>query len=427
MVTERPRQFQSLSIGVWVRAGTRHEAPSETGISHFLEHMMFKGTRKRSAAEIAESIDRVGGDFNAFTSREYTCFHVLTLARDLKLAADILSDVLLESRFDAGEIVSETKVILQEISMIEDNPEEYVHDLFFEKAFGSHPLGKPILGNQKTVSSFDRKAVVSYFRRRYSPRNMVISVCGDVGHGEVVTLLNRHFGQIRAQAPVSTSVSRLARSARSGVYSERVGPLTVRASGAKHVRRALEQTHFVLGFPGLPHRHPRRYAMHLLNTRLGGGMSSALFQEIRERKGLAYSVYSAHSPFSDCGLLTIYAGTAPEDASTCLDIAGRELVRLRKRPLDRGTLRSLKENIKGTLLLASDSVENRMMSNARDEMFLRGHVSVGEICEAVGAVTAREIQDLASALFDPRRMILVTIGPQRGSAGLQNDVARRLE
>ncbi len=422
MVTERLRQFQSLSIGVWVRAGTRYEAPSETGISHFLEHMMFKGTRSRTAAEIAGAIDRVGGDFNAFTSREYTCFHILTLSRDLKLAVNILSDVLLESRFDAGEIDSETRVILQEISMIEDNPEEYVHDIFFEKAFGSHPLGKAILGSQKTVSSFDRRAVVSYFQRRYSPKNMVISVCGDVRHEDVIARLERQFSNLGSRTPVQrSSCVKPFRNEFDERATARVLP------GVKHVRRALEQTHIVLGFSGLPYRHPQRYALHLLNTRLGGGMSSTLFQEIRERKGLAYSVYSAHSPFTDCGLLTVYAGTAPEDAATCLDITGRELVRLRRRTLDRGTLKSLKENIKGTLLLASDSVEGRMMSNARDEMFLRRRVSVDEICGAVDAVTAREIQDLASALFDPRRMILATTGPQRASSRLVNHLRRRLE
>lgn len=412
LVTESIPNFQSLSIGVWVAAGTRHEAKGEEGLSHFLEHMMFKGTSNRSALDIALAVDRVGGEFNAFTSREYTCFHLLLLARDLRLAADVMADVLLNSTFSNEEIERERKVILQEISMVEDNPEELVHDVFFEQAFGGHPLGKPILGDPKVIEKFDRATVVSYFRRHYSPKQIVLSVAGDVSHEDARRQLNRFFNRGRRKNwPVSTP-------RKFNMNRPKVHP------GISLLRRDLEQAHLIIGFPGLSHSDERRFAAFLLNTYLGGGMSSALFQEIREKRGLAYTIYSSLAPFSDAGLFSVYVGTSPDEVDTCLEIMGRELAKLRKTKLDSTVVDILKDNLKGTILLNSDSVENRMTSIAKNEMFFGRYLSMRDATKAIDRVTAAEIQLVARRLLKPEKLILSVMGPQKSGQGLKRRVLK---
>lgn len=422
LLVERVPGFQSLSVGVWVSAGTRHEAADESGISHFLEHMMFKGTERRSALDIAQAIDRVGGEFNAFTSREYTCFHILLLSRDLKLAVDIMTDVLLNSKFDADEIERERKVILQEIAMIEDNPEELIHDLFFEQAFGKHPLGKPILGDPETIKRLDRTTIVSYFRRHYAPERMIISVAGDVDPREVERFLNRYLKTDRPRATGRSGRGRgVGDPAREGRARPRVNP------GARTLKRGLEQTHIVAGFPCLPNDHPDRFAAVLLNVYLGGGMSSSLFQEIREKRGLAYSVYSSLAPFSDAGLFSVYVGTSPEEAGTCLDVAGREIAKLRNKALDAKALAILRENLKGTVLLNSDSVESRMTAIAKNEMFFGKYFSLKDTCRMIESVRAEDVLRVARRTFGPGRLILTVMGPRNGDkAGRPAGAARRI-
>lgn len=398
LVTERLPQFQSLSIGVWVDAGTRHEGPGEEGMSHFLEHMMFKGTKVRSALDIAQEVDRVGGEFNAFTTREYTCFHILLLSRDLRLAIDIMSDVLLNSRFAAEEIERERKVILQEISMVEDNPEELIHDIFFDQAFGGHPLGKPILGTRKTVSSFERDAVYSYFRRHYSPKQMIVSVAGDVEHAHVHRLFNKYLRKGLRGDHIAHEKANLDRP-----------PI---AAGHSMHKRELEQAHIVVGFPSVSNDHPDRFATFLLNTYLGGGMSSALFQEIREKRGLAYTVYSALAPFSDTGLFSVYVGTSPSEVGTCLDLMGKTLAKLRKEKLQKKHLDILKTNLKGAILLSSDSVENRMSSIAKNEMFFGKYIPMTAVARAIEKVTPSDIQRIARELFKPKQTILSVMSPK---------------
>lgn len=396
LVTENLPEFQSLAIGVWVTAGTRHEAPSEAGLSHFLEHMMFKGTEKRSALDIAQQIDRVGGEFNAFTSREYTCFHVLLLAQDYKLAAEILTDILLNSTFDEEEIERERKVILQEISMVEDNPEELAHDLFFEQAFGGHPLGKPILGNQKTLNKFNRAAVFSYFRRHYAPKQIVISVAGNVNHAAVRSSLNRY---LRPEY-IHTKPHK-----RYGLSQPKVHRST------KVIRRDLEQAHLLVGFPSVPYDHEDRFVAYLMSNYLGGGMSSTLFQEIREKRGLAYTVYCTNSAFSDVGVFTTYVATAPAEAKTCLEVTAREIAKLKESKLERKTLDILKQNLKSTILLNSDSVENRMTAIAKAQMFFGRYFPVDEIFTMIDAVTPERLQATARKLFRPDQTILTLMGP----------------
>ncbi len=399
LVTESLPYFQSLSIGVWVNAGTRHEAMGEEGLSHFLEHMMFKGTEKRSALDIAREVDRVGGEFNAFTSREYTCFHLLLLARDLGLACDVMSDVLLNSKFSAEEIERERKVILQEISMVEDNPEELIHDFFFDQAFGGHALGKPILGRPEIIAKFDRPTMVSYFRRHYSPGQIVISVAGDVSHEQARRHLNR------ALASGSKRLAHGAAHKKANLDTPKI------KAGSKILRRELEQAHVLIGFPGISVKDPDRFSAYLLNIYLGGGMSSALFQEIREKRGLAYTIYSSLQPFSDTGLFAVYMGTSPAEVPNCLDIMGRELARLRDTRLAKDVVDTLKDNLKGTILLNSDSVESRMTAIAKNQMFFGKYVPTKDVTREIERVTAGGIQRMARQILDRRKLILSVMGP----------------
>lgn len=399
LVTERLPHFQSLSIGVWVNAGTRHEHPNEAGMSHFLEHMMFKGTKNRSALDIAREVDRVGGEFNAFTSREYTCFHLLLLARDLELAADIMTDVLLNSNLAEAEIERERKVVLQELAMVEDNPEELVHDLFFDHALGGHPLGKPILGTRETISSFNRDSVRSYFRRHYCPSHMVVSVAGDVEHSSVKRLLNKYLKK---------GMHKFEYASRDKANMH----LPEFSSGLHSVRRDIEQSHVIVGFPGVSNVSNDRFSAFLLNTYLGGGMSSTLFQEIREKRGLAYTVYSALTPFSDSGIFSIYVGTSSSEVKNCLRLMSRELARLRKTKLKNKHLQILKDNLRGTILLNSDSVESRMSAIAKNEMFFGHYVPMNEVVRAIEKVTPDDIQRLARGLFMPQKAIVSVLGPK---------------
>lgn len=398
LVTESLSRFQSLAVGVWVKAGTRHEASEHAGLSHFLEHMMFKGTSNRSSLEIAQAIDEVGGDFNAFTAREYTCFHLLLLSKNLKLAVEILADVLLNSKFDPDELERERKVILQEILMVEDNPEELVHDLFLEKAFGDHPLGKNILGTQESVSSFDRETVYDYFKQHYTPSQMIIAVSGDVSHERVRFLLNNAFKKAKQSSPKKILK-------KNGMRKPKI------CSGSNVLGKTVEQAHLVVGFPGVTYQNPQRFAAFILNNFLGGGMSSSLFQEIREKRGLAYSIYSSLMPFSDSGLFSIYVGTSPKEIQTCLKIMGKELERLREKPLRKRELEIVKNNLKGTILLNSDSVENRMSAIAKSEMFFGNFFSAKQMCKDIDRVTEADVQRLAKNFFNPKKAIVMVMGP----------------
>ncbi|MGE4234278.1 MAG: M16 family metallopeptidase [Bacteriovoracia bacterium] len=397
LVTESLPQFQSLSIGVWVKAGSRHELPHEEGISHFLEHMMFKGTKSRSALQIAKEIDSVGGEFNAFTSREYTCFHLLLLSKDVGLAVDILSDVILNSKFDSTEVERERKVVLQEIAMTEDSPEELAHDLFFEKAFKDQTLGKPILGTRKSVASFTRKKVVDYFHQHYTPSRIVIAVAGNVSHEEVKRKLNRAF-QTKALRNKQKVFRELTQS---------------RAffTPIKHIeKRRMEQCHIVLGYPSVTQNSPQRFVAYLLSSYLGGGMSSSLFQEIREKRGLAYSVYSTVQPFSDCGVFLVYLATSSKDVGKSLRILDKEINRLIQKKITKEELYTLKENLKGTVLLNSDSTESRMTSIAKGEMFFKSYLTSRQICQLIDQTDVSGLQKMALKTFDPKRRSLVLYG-----------------
>jgi predicted Zn-dependent peptidase len=405
LVTERQPQFRSLSIGIWVKAGTRHERPSEAGVSHFLEHMLFKGTGTRSALDIAREVDRVGGEFNAFTAREYTCFHILLLGRDLGLAIDILSDILLDSKFDAEELERERRVILQEIAMVEENPEELAHDLFFERIYGgrgrsAHGLGKPILGTESSIRRMKRAEVVRYFRERYRPDQLIVAVAGDVSHEAVSRKLGaltrkRWPGRPEGKAPPNA-------------YA--VAPPALK-SGFWWSPRATEQVHLIWGVRGPSYSSNDRFAAFLLNVYLGGGMSSALFQEIREKNALAYSVYSSLTPFRDSGTFNVYAATGLAQVPLCLRLIEESVDKLQKEFLSDDELRVIQDNFKGTVLLSADSAESRMSSIARNEIFFGRYVPVEEICARIDEVTPESLRRVARKWMNGGRSVLA-LGPR---------------
>lgn len=403
-MTERAPGFESLSIGIWVKVGTRHEQSRIAGISHFLEHMLFKGTEKRTAHSIALEVDRVGGEFNAFTAREYTCFHILCLNRDIDLAMDILGDVLLNSQFDPEELERERKVILQEISMVEDNPEELLHDLYFEQVYGRQGLGRNILGSVNSIRKMKRRELIGFFRKHYRPDQLVVSVSGDVTHETVRKKLKP---LIRAKWPGRPTKSEL-RKARAEIHKTR----PKFKDGTWWVTRNTEQVHILWGVPG-PHYHSKdRFAALLLNTHVGGGMSSVLFQEIREKHGLAYSVYSTLSPFTDVGMFTIYAATGLNQVPLCLRLIDECMRKLCKDLLTDEELEGVKTNLKGSILLSADNVESRMSNIAKAQIVFGKYFSVPEVLKVIDQVTAHDIRRIARRLVSSKSRAIMCLGPK---------------
>lgn len=382
VLSEKVPGCHSVSLGVWVHNGSRHEPAEYNGISHFIEHMLFKGTERRSAQEIAREVDSVGGQLNGFTNREFSCYFVKILSDKLAMAVDLLGDLLCNSRFDLDDIEKERRVILQEIAMIEDNPEELIHDQFAHAFWSGHPLGKPVLGSRSTVALIDRQQMLNYLRSRYVGSNLCVVAAGGLEHEELVAL----------------SVAALGGIPEFGLEYEPVAPVISRH--IEVVQRPLEQTHLCLGVEGLPQNHDHRYAIYLLNTILGGNMSSRLFQKIREDLGLAYSVYSYHHNHSDSGALIIYAGTSPEDAPLTVRTVLRELRSLRCDAVSSEELRSAKEYLKGGMLLSMESMDNRMTRLAKNEIFLHNvGICLEESRDLIDAVTIELVQYLAESIF----------------------------
>ncbi len=406
LVTERLKEFRSLSVGIWARVGTRHEAPHEAGVSHYLEHMLFKGTGKRTALDIAKAVDRVGGEFNAFTAREYTCFHVLLLSRDVDLAVDILRDVLLDSKFDNAEVERERKVILQEIAMVDETPEELAHDVFFEQVFADDGLGRPILGTEASIKKMERKTMVDYFRRHYRPDQLVVSVSGNVSHQQVVKKLG---ALTRRNWPGRPEVKASAR--RAAPAKPRVKTPKMR-TGCWWITRPTEQVHMVWGVPGTKYASKDRFAAFLLNVYLGGGMSSSLFQEIREKNALAYTVYSSLSSYVDTGVFSIYAATGMNQVPLCLKLIEECVGKLQRELLSDEDLKTIKDNLKGTIQLGSDNVESRMSSIAKNEIFFGRYVPVDEVCRMIDAVKPDDIRRMARKLLASGERSVLLLGPK---------------
>ncbi|HZX35384.1 MAG TPA: pitrilysin family protein [Thermodesulfobacteriota bacterium] len=400
LITEEMPDAESASIGVWVKKGSRDETLLLGGVSHFIEHLLFKGTAKRTALDIAREIEGVGGVLNAFTGREYTCFYAKVLNKDISVAVELLSDILMNSLFDRNELEKERLVVLQEIKMVEDTPDDLIHDLFADAMWAGQAAGRPVLGSKKTVESFSRQTVVDYFKKNYRVDSIFITVAGGIKHKNVVKLLDKAFGGLKNRE------RGLGKGANSGKTSERA---PVACPGGKVVRRKLEQVHFCIGAPTVPQPHPDRHKLYLLNTILGGGMSSRLFQEVREKRGLAYSVYSYLNLMMDAGALVIYAGTSKEDFKKAVRLIMGECRKITS-SVSSKELKNAKEQLKGGMLLALDTSDSRMMKAARDEIYFGRVQSVREIVAAIDRVKARDVTDAAGNIFSPRNMTMVAVG-----------------
>ena len=393
IVSKKMPHARSVSMGVWVNVGARDESELESGLSHFIEHMIFKGTRKRSAFQIAKEFDAIGGHTNAFTAMETTCYHARVMDTHTDTMVEILSDIFINSAFDSAEIDKERPVILQEIGMVEDSPEEYVHVLSGYNFWGENPLGRSILGSPNNIIQFDAQMIKNFFQRLYQPERIVIAAAGKLDHNRLVDLVQPAFETIKP----------------GNGFPQRIPPQGCSVVDLSH--RDLEQMHICLNATGLSITDPRRYTFSLLNTILGGNMSSRLFQEVREKRGLAYSVYSFISSHGDTGMFGVYAGVAPRQAQETTRLVLDEINRLREKRVDPSELKGAIEYTKGGLMLASESIDNQMVRSAQNEIHFGCEIPLQKIIENVEAVTRDDILELANDLFHPRQMALTLLGP----------------
>jgi predicted Zn-dependent peptidase len=393
VLTEPMEHIHSVSVGIWLRAGSRHEPAELNGISHFIEHMVFKGTRRRSAQDIAREVDRVGGMLDAFTSKEMVCFNTRVLGAHLAKTFDVLADLALEPKFAEEDIAREQSVVLEEIRMTQDNPEDLVHELFTQNFWTSNALGKPILGTPETVSAFTRKTLQDWFQQSYAPNHLVITAAGNLTHDQLVDLVSERFSKL-APAPNGAA----------GTKPESAPHITLRS------KSELEQVHLCLGVPALPLTDRRRFAISVLNNILGGGMSSRLFQNIRERQGLAYSIFSDLTSYRDTGVLSVYAGTSLETAAQVVRSVIDEFHRMKDEPLNVEEMRRAKDHLKGATLLSLEGSGSRMSSLARYHMYFDRHFSPQELIVMLEAVTAEEVQQIARELFVPGRIAASVVG-----------------
>jgi len=393
VLTERMSHVRSVAVGVWVETGSRYEAAERGGVSHLIEHLVFKGTATRSAEDIARTMDSVGGQMDAFTTKEHTCFYVQVLDEHLPLAVELLTDILLHPLFNDEELEREKSVVLQEIKMVEDTPDDVIHDLFAAQVWASHPLGRPILGTRELVSGFTRATVAEHFAEEYVPPRILIAVAGNATHDQVVHLFGRGF-------------EGFTRGARA-----RNGQAPTIAPSVNIVQKTLEQVHLVMGFPGLPHAAPERYALFLLNDVIGGSMSSRLFQEVRERQGLVYSIHSGVQSFADTGTLYLYAATDAQNFSRVLKSTLKELRELKKTGVSDVELRRAKDHMKGSLMLSLESTSSRMNRLAKHELHHGTFLTLDAMLAAIDAVKREEVQALIDELLDEERLALTTLGP----------------
>jgi len=397
ILTEKMDHIRSVSIGIWVKSGSRHEDPNVNGISHFVEHMVFKGTSNRSAEDIARQVDSIGGNMDAFTGKETICFNVKVLDEHLPVAVDILSDMVLHPIFDVKEITRERGVILEEIKMDEDNPDYLVHEIFTQNFFKGHPLGKPILGTKETVRRFDQEAIWGYYGGKFSPGNMIISAAGNLNHKEFVDLLRQRFEQL----PVGSN----------GWHDT---PPKINSRIILRNKRALEQVQICVGVPSYPISHERRYVTYIHNTLLGGGMSSRLFQNVREKQGLVYSIFSELNPFRDTGMLSVYAGTSRESAPKVVQSIVHEFRELKTQPISEEELKRAKDQLKGSLMLSLESSTARMSNLARQEMYYDHFFTMDEIIDRIQAVTVEDLLQSANELFQPQLIAVTVLGNLNG-------------
>jgi predicted Zn-dependent peptidase len=400
VVTETMPGVRSATVGAWVGVGSRDESPALHGASHFLEHVLFKGTPTRSAMDISIALDTVGGEFNAFTAKEYTCFHARVLDQDLPLAVDVLGDMVTSSLVTAEDVEAEREVILDEIAMHDDDPDDVVHNLYAEKAWSGTPLGRPIAGTVSSIESLTRAQILRYYRTRYRPENIVVAAAGNVDHATVVRLVRKAFG--RADFLADTSVRPLPPRRAERHKKTSAGEITL--------SRPFEQANIVLGVNGLVRTDDRRYALGALNAVLGGGTSSRLFQEVRERRGLAYSVYSFASHYTDTGMFGVGVGCIPNRMQDVLDVVRSEMGLLAARGISAEELERGKGQLRGGLVLSMEESGTRMSRIAKAELLYDELPSIDEVIRRIDAVTVEDVQILAKELFDQPETLAV-VGP----------------
>lgn len=393
VISESIPYLKSVTIGVWIGTGSRSEQERNHGISHFIEHLMFKGTHTRSAKALAETVDAVGGQLNAFTAKEHTCYYMKVLDTHLELAIDILSDMLLSSKFASEDIDREREVVLEEVHMYEDTPDELVHDIHLSKIWCDNSLGRNILGSIKSIAQFDNNLVKEYYQQFYTPDNIVIAAAGNLDHNILVQLSNKFFGKLTGKKQNASIVKPVFTPTR-----------TVRTKDT-------EQVHLCLSAQGTPQNSANTYKIHALNNILGGGISSRLFQAVREEKGLAYSIYSYQTNYSDTGLFTIYAGTRPANAPQVIEITLQTLDAIKNYGVSKDELQRAKEQLKGGLFLGLESSSSRMSRLGKIETTLGRHITLEEVVEKIEKVTLDDIQVEAQKLFVPDQLGITALGP----------------
>jgi len=404
ILTETVPHVRSVSIGFFVDIGSRYETPDINGSSHFIEHLMFKGTRRRSAKDIAEELDAVGGQLNAFTTKEYTCYYARVLDEHFDLAVDLLGDMLFESKFDPADVDKERNVIVEEIKMYEDTPDELVHDIFASSIWRGHSLGQPIIGSADVINGLSRDRLYDYYKTHYNPGRMIVSVAGNISHDGVIDRLRRVFENREAKdhpRQIST-------------------PATQREIVCRS--KDTEQVHLIVGAPGLKLDHENIYVMQIINTILGGGLISRLFQEIREKRGLVYSVYSYHSSYQDTGLFGIYAGLSKQNVEEVLALVFKQVRDIQVNGVKEEEMHRAKEQLKGNLYLSLENVNTRMSRLGKSQLYLGKVVTPEEIIEKVNKVTISDIQELAKEVLDPNGFSLASIGPWDDCGSLERTI-----
>jgi len=405
LATERMPHVRSVAIGIWLTRGSRHEPPESMGIAHFVEHMLFKGTPTRSAEEIAQQVDSIGGQIDAFTSKEYAGYYLKVLDEHLPLAVEILADLIGNPLMAADDIEKEKKVILEEIKMVEDTPDDLVHEIFAEGFWSGHPLGRPILGTPASVNALSRDTITKYFTNTYVAANFVVVAVGNLEHDRVQSLLEGALAHIPHSGP------------------DAVHTPPVVASTIQIRKKELEQSHVVFGMPALPQHHPERYAGYALNTTLGGSMSSRLFQNVREKRGLAYSVFSGLSSYQDAGALSIYAGCGNDSVAELIDVVVAELRQMKLGGLDPIELRRAKDHLKGSLMLGLESTSSRMSHLARQEMYRDRTDGLDEMLAAIERVSAEDVLKLADRFFATGTLAVTVLGNVNGLQVNQEQLA----
>ncbi len=406
VITEEVPHLRSVTVGFWVGVGSRDEPEDLLGVSHFIEHLLFKGTGRRSARDIAEEFDAMGGELNAFSAKEYTCYYAKVLDEDLERAVDIMADMLMDPLMREQDIEAERKVILEEISMHEDAPDDIVHDYFAAALWDSHPLGRSVLGRESTIRKMGGSEIIPFFQEYYRSGNLVVAAAGHISHERILELLDRYLGTQKSDG-----------------LPERSSEVPQAKGGTLVVERETEQAHIVLGTPGLPRNHPDRFALAILDNILGGGMSSRLFQRIREELSLAYSVYSYHSMYRDAGLVAVYAGTNPSNAPRVVEEIRAEMTRLAEGGITEEELSRAKSHIKGSIVLGLEESSGRMTRLGKAELYGGEILSLDRLLDRLDQVSKEQVDKLAWRLFGGDNLALAVVGPfEEGALGI--DISR---